>query len=151
MRTMRIVPTIGLLLMGAGCTDEPTLREQLLGTWELAYINSYQIPASVKSCYTQMSPDGIPYWACDSTYVASGQLAFQPDNRCVQTRVHEASALTWSCTYIVNDNSASIQYEGGGGFDLAVQGEDLWVSGPPCTFQDIDCSPYTEHYHKRQS
>jgi len=151
MRTTRIALTIGLLLMGTGCTDEPTLREQLLGTWDLAYINGYPIPGSVKSCDWQMSPESIPYLACDSSYIASGRLTFQPDDRCVQTTVYEAVALTLSCVYVVNDNSASIQYDGGGRFDLAVQGEDLWESGPPCTFQDIVCSQYTEHYHKRKS
>jgi len=151
MRTLRLAQTIGLLLVGAGCTDDPTLPEQLLGTWDLAYLNSYQVPGNVKSCGTRMTPEGIPYLACDSTYIASGQLTLQPDNRCVQTIMYETGAFTRSCTYVVNKNSGSIQYEGGEGFDLGVQGDDLWLSGPPCTFQDIDCSQYTEQYHKRKS
>lgn len=151
MRTMYIAPTLGLLLLGAGCTAEPTLREQLLGRWDLVNISGYDIPGFVKSCGVQVSPEGLFYWACDSSYVASGDLTLQLDNDCVQTRVYETDTLTWSCTYAVNDNSASIQYNGGERFDLAVQGKDLWVSGPPCPFQDIVCSQYTEQYRKRTS
>lgn len=151
MWTVRIVSTIGLILIGAGCAEEPTLRERLIGTWDLADINGHQIPGSIQSCYTQMSPGGIPSSVCDSIYLAARQLTLQPDNRCEQITVYATTTLTQSCTYVVNDNSASIEYDGGGRFDLDARSDDLWVSAAPCTYLDLDCANYTEHYLRRKS
>ena len=143
--------TLGFLALvaAAACASPSEPGQQLIGSWELVALESFPIPGWVRSCQMGLG--------CDSSYVASGRLTFEPDSKCSSLRTNGSNQAPYvgRCTYDLTSSPWSLMFEGNPirfGMepyrDPTTNELHLVLWGPPCDLWAIVCSQYTEDYRK---
>lgn len=154
---------IAVSLCAAGCYGDVdkslgppptrTLAEHLIGTWQLVSRWNFPIPGWVRYCI------GGQY-GCDTTFITSGELAFEPGTRCSRTITWEPDepSGTVVCRYQVGSTTASVLF----GDDHTYYTLDIsqdpvtneWLDemtlwGPRCGMWEYPCrEQFREDYRK---
>ncbi len=146
---------VAVVLAVAACNSptelppEVTLAQDLAGAWNLVGLDGTPIPGWIRDCWL----------GCDSSYIAAGQLLFQPGSVCSRALTYATGQPPYlqRCSYYVSGDEASVTFEGGEtplrvsvSRDPATNDwtKDLTLWGPPCDPLALVCSQYREDYHK---